>query len=277
MESLNAKLEVPQTWLTEGWKEFLTFELLLSYPGASVCPSSQDPENLDQEKGRPFMVPDSHMQKNSRFLSDPTIRLCSAQRNTLPVFVEDLASGIGVHDFSRSNTLLLQRSESIVIFPIIPEIYILLEKLAAHGLDRCMVHWAKTWLHGQAQRVVGSGVTSYCWPVTHGVPRAQCWGQFLYRVIINNLDKGIKASLSRFANSTKLDGRIDLLEGRKAVQKNLDRLDRWAKTNVMRFNKAKCCILPLGHNNPLQCYRLGAKWLENCPEEKILGMLVNSG
>ncbi|KAJ7417881.1 RNA-directed DNA polymerase from mobile element jockey-like protein [Pitangus sulphuratus] len=28
---------------------------------------------------------------------------------------------------------------------------VLLEKLAAHGLDQCTVHWAKNWLDGQAQ------------------------------------------------------------------------------------------------------------------------------
>lgn len=68
---------------------------------------------------------------------------------------------------------------------------------------------------------------------------------------------------------------VDLQEGRKALQRDLYRLDQRAEDNGMRFSKVKYWVLPLDHNSR-QCYRLGEGWLESCSAVRVLGVLVSS-
>jgi len=69
----------------------------------------------------------------------------------------------------------------------------------------------------------------------------------------------IECTLSKFADI--LSGVVDMLERRDAIQRALDKLERWVHANFMKFDKAKCKILHTGQGNPKHEYRHGDKWI----------------
>ncbi|KAK4831780.1 hypothetical protein QYF61_019093 [Mycteria americana] len=94
---------------------------------------------------------------------------------------------------------------------------ILIEKLLKRGLDEQTVRWTENWLNGQAHRV----------------------------------DDGAQCALNEFADDTTLGGMADTPEGCAAIQRDLDRLEKWAGRNLVKFDKGKCKVLHLGRNIPM--------------------------
>ena len=147
----------------------------------------------------------------------------------------------------------------------------LLSALERDGFDGWTIWRIRTCLDGCLQRVVVNGSMPGWRSVMSGVPRCSVRGPVLFSSFVSDTDSGIECSLSIFADDVRLSGTP---ERGDAIEKDLDKLERWAQAKFMRFKKAKCKVQHLHCGNPRDQYRLGDEGNGISPVEKDLGVLV---
>ena len=55
-------------------------------------------------------------------------------------------------------------------------------------------------------------------------------------IFVGNMGSEIECTLSKFADDIQLGDSVDMLEGRHAIQRDLNSLEKCPHTNLMRFN-----------------------------------------
>ena len=151
----------------------------------------------------------------------------------------------------------------------------LLYKLQTHGIDGMLLRWIENWLSCRKQRVCVNGFQSTWQSVLSGVPQGSILGPVLFLIFINDLDNGISNWILKFADDTKVFGKVNRIDDIKGMQDDLDRLINWSQNWLMSFNVEKCKVIHLGRNNPQNNYYMSKTELENIDEEKDLGIIIS--
>jgi len=112
-------------------------------------------------------------------------------------------------------------------------------------------------------------------PLTSGVPQGLVLELVLFNIFVDDMDSGIECTLSNFPNDTKLSGVVDTLEGKDDIQRDLDRLERWAWVNLVVFNKTMCKVLHLDRGSRWYQYRPGNEGIEKSPVAKDSGIMID--
>jgi hypothetical protein len=125
----------------------------------------------------------------------------------------------------------------------------LLRKMEAYGIGGEVLAWVREWLRDRKQRVGSRGSWSEWCRVLSGVPQGSVLGPILFLIFIDDLDDGLSSAILKFADDTKIYGRVDCWEDRNRLQKDLERLVDWAEKWQMSFNVGKCKVMHLGRHN----------------------------
>ena len=79
----------------------------------------------------------------------------------------------------------------------------------------------------------------------------------------------------KYADDTRIWGRVDNVEDVSKMQEDLNRLGLWSENIIMKFNISKCKIMHIGNRNQKAEYKLLGQMIQETKEEKDLGVIFS--
>jgi len=153
-------------------------------------------------------------------------------------------------------------------------------KLQWYGVTGNSYRWISSFLRDRYQRVTIDNVSSDLVAVTSGVPQGTVLGPILFIIYMNDVVDNIKYSKIRlFADDIILYKEIETERDVQQLQEDLNSLQQWEATWLLKFSIPKCHVLKVTRatkHKILSNYYLHDTVLEVVENCKYLGVTVQS-
>ncbi|CAB4035122.1 RNA-directed DNA polymerase from mobile element jockey, partial [Paramuricea clavata] len=156
---------------------------------------------------------------------------------------------------------------------------ILIAKLIALGVRRCLIPWICDFLSNRRQAVKINESRSEWAYVNGGVPQGTKLGPILFLVMINDLKmKSLNSSHWKYVDDVTISEVIKETEESR-LQTELNELQQWACENDMKLNGLKCKEMVVSFLRQSDNYtplHINDQQLELVTSFKILGLTINN-
>ena len=95
-------------------------------------------------------------------------------------------------------------------------------------LGQPVLAWIQAWLADRKQRVVVQGAKSETSEVSSSVVQGSVLGPLCFLIYMNDLEIGITAETSKFADDTKMTSKVETEGERNVLQNDLNKLMDWS-------------------------------------------------
>ena len=155
----------------------------------------------------------------------------------------------------------------------------LVHKLRAYGIEKNILSWITSFLHGRTQQVVVNGSKSRPRDVKSGIPQGSVLGPILFVIYINDLPEIVdgRTHVFLFADDTKVFREIHSHHDCELLQEDLTKMLKWTQEWLLKFHPEKCVSMRIGKEEPpLHSYKLEDHVLKYSSCEKDIGVYIDN-
>ena len=92
---------------------------------------------------------------------------------------------------------------------------------------------------------------------------------------MNDLEGNLLSKVGKFADDTKLGGKVICTEDCERIQEDLNKLIDWSEKWLMSFDTDKYKVMHIGDKNQNLKYKMRDRELDKVKQEKNLGVIIN--